>query len=200
MKTEFSTAIEKRRTHYALSKKSPISNEALTALIEHTVTHVPSAFNSQSQRVVVLLGADHTKLWDITTRTLKGVVPEAAWSSTQEKMDAFSGAYGTILFFDETETTEGLMKQFALYADNFPIWANQSNGMLQFAIWTALSEAGLGASLQHYNPLIDTAVAEAFDLPKSWKLLGQMPFGTPVAAASEKAFAPIETRLLVKGA
>ena len=28
-------------------------------------------------------------------------------------------------------------------------------GMLQLAVWTALAEKGLGASLQHYNPLID---------------------------------------------
>lgn len=32
------------------------------------------------------------------------------------------------------------------------------HGMAEYATWLALTEAGLGASLQHYNPLIDEAV------------------------------------------
>ena len=30
--------------------------------------------------------------------------------------------------------------------------------MIQFAVWCALTAAGLGANLQHYNPAIDEAV------------------------------------------
>ena len=41
------------------------------------------------------------------------------------------------------------------YADNFANWAVQTNAMHQYAIWTALSSKGIGASLQHYNPLVD---------------------------------------------
>lgn len=195
----FLKAIENRRTHYALAPQSPISNDEIIKLVEHTVKYVPSAFNSQSQRVVVLFGKDHKTLWDLTTQTLKPLVPEGAWKSTQDKMDAFSGAYGTILFFDETEITEGLMKKFELYKDNFPIWASQSNGMLQFAVWTALDEKGLGASLQHYNPLIDEAVAKTWNLPQSWKLMAQMPFGLPLDTPQEKTFDPLETRIRVIG-
>lgn len=195
----FLSAIENRRTHYALANKSPLSNTEIIKLVEHTVKHVPSAFNSQSQRVVVLLGDDHKTLWDLTTKTLKPLVPEVAWKSTQDKMDAFSGAYGTVLFFDETDITEGLMKKFELYKDNFPIWASQSNGMLQFALWTALDEAGLGASLQHYNPLIDEAVLKTWKLPTSWKLMAQMPFGLPLDTPQAKTFEPLESRIRILG-
>ena len=38
------------------------------------VLHTPSAFNSQSARIVVLFGEDHKKLWDITEETLKVIV------------------------------------------------------------------------------------------------------------------------------
>lgn len=200
MSKTFKQALESRRTHYALAAQSPLSNAEIETLIKDATLLTPSAFNSQSQRVVVLLGDEHKKLWDLTTETLKAMVPAGAWSSTQDKMTAFGGAYGTVLFFDDSAVTEGLMKQFALYADNFPVWANQSNGMLQLVVWTALSEAGLGASLQHYNPLIDAKVAEVFNLPNTWKLLAQMPFGTPSAEAHVKDVQPIEQRLLVKGA
>ncbi|MBB5337159.1 nitroreductase family protein [Pectinatus brassicae] len=75
-----------------------------------------------------------------------------------------------------------MQEDYALYADNFPIWAQQSNGMLQFAIWTALTNMGLGANLQHYNPLIDEKIKALFAVPASWKLIAQMPFGQPLKA------------------
>ena len=53
-----------------------------------------------------------------------------------------------------------MQEQFALYADNFPDWSEQSNGIATANTWVALSEEGLGANLQHYNPVIDEAVAK----------------------------------------
>ncbi|WP_113860204.1 nitroreductase family protein [Bifidobacterium aemilianum] len=73
------------------------------------------------------------------------------------------------------------MEQNPAYAENFPIWAQQANGMLQLSVWTALSEEGLGASIQHYNPLIDAEVRETFSIPESWQLLAEMPFGDIVS-------------------
>jgi len=197
--SSFLNAIENRRTVYALSDKEIVSKLEIEQVVAHAVKHVPSGFNSQSQRAVILFGEDHKKLWDLTTDILRTMVPADAFKSTQDKMDSFKAGYGTVLFFDETEITEGLMKQYALYADNFPVWASQSTGMLQFAVWTGLSEIGLGASLQHYNPLIDEAVAKEWNLPKSWKLMGQMPFGAPVSEPKPKQFAPLENRLIVRG-
>ena len=40
------------------------------------------------------------------------------------------------------------------------IWSEQGHGMAEYATWLALTEAGLGATLQHYNPLIDAEVAQ----------------------------------------
>ena len=58
-----------------------------------------------------------------------------------------------------------------------------------------LEDAGLGASLQHYNPLIDEAVAREWKLPASWKLTAQMPFGSPECKPDEKTFLPLDGRL-----
>lgn len=52
--------------------------------------------------------------------------------------------------------------------------------MHQLAIWTMLDDMGLGASLQHYNPLIDDEVRRTWQLPAEWMLIAQMPFGTPL--------------------
>lgn len=53
-----------------------------------------------------------------------------------------------------------MQEQFSTYAENSPIWANQANGMLQLSVWSILGELNIGASLQHYNPVIDAKVKE----------------------------------------
>lgn len=187
--------VENRRTYYAIEKKSPISDQEIKDIIDHAVKYVPSAFNSQSARVVLLLGENHDKLWEITRETLRKIVPADSFASTDAKIDGFKNGYGTIMFFEDEEVIEGLQEQFSLYKDVFPIWSLQSSGMLQYLIWITIEGKSLGASLQHYNPLIDDEVMETWGLPKKWKLLAQMPFGTPVQDPGDKEFSPVESRV-----
>ena len=95
------------------------------------------------------------------------------------------------------EVVENLQKAFPSYKDNFPIWSQQTSAMHQFAIWTMLEDAGLGASLQHYNPLIDERIREEWNINPNWKLIAQMPFGTPTKEPGEKDFKPLSERVLV---
>lgn len=160
------------------------------------MTYVPSAFNSQSSRVAILAGKHHDELWDETLRILKGLVTDPeAWKGTEQRIAGFKAAAGTILFFEDQDVVAGLQKAVPPYADNFPLWSLQSTGMLQFTVWTALEDAGLGANLQHYNPLIDSWVAQKIGAPSSWKLWAQMPFGKAVAGPNAKETAPVAPRL-----
>jgi predicted oxidoreductase (fatty acid repression mutant protein) len=197
MSKTFMEAVKERRTFYGLSKEIVVSNERIQEIVNEAVKYTPSAFNSQSAKVVVLFGEQSDKLWNITKETLRKIVPAESFASTEEKLNGFSSGYGTVLFFEDQSVVENLQKQFALYADNFPIWSNQSSGMLQFVVWTALAQEGLGASLQHYNPLINDGVAQTWNLPSNWKLLAQMPFGKPTVTPGEKVFQPIEERVKV---
>ncbi|MEF9918269.1 MAG: nitroreductase, partial [Eubacterium sp.] len=113
------------------------------------------------------------------------------------KINGFKSGHGTILYFIDDRISEGLMAQFPAYADNFHVWAEQANGMLQFAIWNALELEGLGVNLQHYNPIIDAAVKKSWSLPDSWRLRAQMPFGKPTFKPGEKEFQPLSERLKV---
>ena len=72
-------------------------------------------------------------------------------------------------------------------------------GMAQLSVWTALANAGVGASLQHYNPLIDAAVAREWNIPAFWKLRAKMPFGSNEAGFGEKAFMDDAERFRVAG-
>ncbi len=195
MAKDFYTALKERRTIYGISKESPVSEARIQEIINDAVKHTPTAFNSQSDRVIVLFGENHDKLWDIAIEELRKVVPADSFASTEEKITSFKNGYGTVLFFEDTSVIESLQQQFALYKDNFPIWSLEANGMMQFVVWTSLEIEGLGASLQHYNPLIDEKVRQQWNVPSNWRLLGEMPFGKPTAAPDEKSFQPLEARV-----
>ncbi|KAK3939594.1 putative nitroreductase HBN1 [Diplogelasinospora grovesii] len=192
--------IKNRRTYYPLSKDLTISPERIQEIVKEAVQHVPSSFNSQSNRVVVLFGAEHEKLWDLTAEVLKGMVPADNWEPTQQKINMFKAAAGTIMFFEDQTVVEGMQAKFALYADKFPIWAMQSDAMLQHTLWVALEAEGLGANLQHYNPIIDEKVQQQWkQIPATWKLNAQLVFGGKTGDAGEKAFKPIEEKMFVFG-
>ena len=195
MSKNFYEALKERRSIYAISNESGVSNERIQEVINEAVLHTPSAFNSQSARVVVLFGENHNKLWDITEASLKKIVPEENFAPTKEKIDSFRNGYASVLFFEDQNVVKNLQEQFSLYKDNFPVWSQQSSGMLQYVIWTSLAVEGLGASLQHYNELIEEAVAKEWNIPSGWKLVAQMPFGKPVAGAGEKEFLPLNKRV-----
>jgi predicted oxidoreductase (fatty acid repression mutant protein) len=197
MKKDFYAAVSGRRSVYGISKEEVVSEEKIQEVIEYAVKHTPSAFNSQSARIVLLLEKQHDKLWDITKETLRKIVPEEQFSATEDKINSFGSGYGTVLFFEDMSIIESLQEQFAIYKDNFPVWSSQSNGMHQYVIWTALEIEGLGASLQHYNELIEADVKKEWSIPSMWKLIAQMPFGKPVVEPDEKQFQPLEQRIKV---
>ncbi len=194
---EFLAAVKHRRSIYAIGNAIEVSEQRIEEVVGEAVLHTPSAFNSQSARVVILFKDKHVRLWNLTEEILRGIVPADQFSSTEQRMQSFRSGYGTILFYEDQTVIEGLQQKFATYKDNFPIWSQQSNGMLQYVIWTALELEGLGASLQHYNPLIDDKVRSEWGLPQEWKLIAQMPFGHPEQAPGEKQFEPLEKRLRV---
>ena len=198
--SDFVSALERRHSQYAITGTSKVPDAELVETIKRITLSVPSAFNSQSQRVVVLFGADHARLWNIVKDALRDLAAdEEAFAKTQAKIDAFAAGHGTVLFFDDTAVTTDLGVRFPLYAEHFPSYAEQSNGMLQLAVWTALSERGLGASLQHYNPLIDAAVRRDFVLPATWSLMAQMPFGDVVRPAEPSERIDADERVRVLG-
>ncbi|MDD9149903.1 nitroreductase family protein [Sporolactobacillus sp. CQH2019] len=202
MSNAFLDSIKQRRSIYGLDKNAKASKQEIVATIEEAVKYVPSAFNSQTARAVILFGEENEKLWGIggiVEQALHKVVPDDKFAPTAEKLASFNAGLGTVLFFEDTQIVKDLQEKFTLYADNFPVWSEQSTGINQFAVWTALANIGLGGSLQHYNPLIDEAVGKAFDIPENWNLRAEMPFGNITAPARDKEFAPIESRVKVWG-
>ena len=191
----FIEMIKNRRSVYGLNKNLPVFEDKIFDLVRDSVRYVPDAFDMKSQRVIVVVGDAHEKFWDGVynelVRATGGPIPP-------ERLDSFAAAAGTILYFYDSAVVNEVRAKYPLYVENFHDWVMQSNGMLQFAIWTGLMTLGVGANLQHYNPVIDKMVAQMFDLPESWTLVAQMPFGGIAKQPSPKIPEDIDIRVKIE--
>ena len=95
-------AAQNRRTIYKLGKNSPVPDAKIEELVNAAILNVPSSFNTQSTRLVVLLKEEHERLWDIAASTFEGLVasgavPEETFKNqTLPKLQMFKAAYGTV--------------------------------------------------------------------------------------------------------
>ncbi|KAJ7741053.1 Nitroreductase-like protein [Mycena metata] len=198
MSDAYLKAIATRRTNYAITAKSSVSDEKIHAIVKECVLHSPSPFNTQTSRVVILIGEQHTKLWKLCSEaSLKGLEGERK-TMVENRLKGFSGAYGSILFFEDQAVIDGSSAKMPMFAKQFPTWSANSTGMLQVAVWTALTLEGLGASLQHNGAFSDEFVAnihKEYSLPTTWVSTAIMPFGDPAAPPAEKTFGSMEERV-----
>lgn len=188
MNSQFNSLAANRRSIYALGDNLSQTPEEIFDLVKQTIKNSPTAFNSQTVQAVVLFGKSSDKVWEIVEDALRKIAKSPdAFEQTKSKIDSFKAGYGTILYFTDTTIVHQLENDYPSYAANFANWAEQGLGGAQQAVWTALAEQGIGASLQHYNPLIDDAIHQVFNLPADWQLRAEMPFGSIEAPAGEKA-------------
>lgn len=199
--TGFLEAVAARRSRYALNSTSPISDARLTEILHTTLQTVPSAFNTQSSRYLVLVKSEHTALWDLAISLITPHLTDATREGSLKRLEGFRAAYGTILFYEDPDPVDAKKRAVPRYADKMDQWSEHASAMMQFAVWTALSAEGFGANLQHYNPLIDDRVAEKWNVPLTWSLKAQLVFGgrADEADPDPKPKEPVEKKLFVHG-
>ncbi|KAJ7614329.1 nitroreductase family protein [Roridomyces roridus] len=200
MSASYLEAITVRRSNYALTNKSSVSDEKLQDIIKHAVKHCPSPFNSQASRVVLVTGATHIKLWETVTATLLPMMPEGEIKTRYAGLlDLHKGGYGSVMFFEDQAILDEIIQQRPFVATQFPDWNKNAAGILHATIWTAFSLEGLAATLQH-PPLTAEMIAGlnlGFDVPSTWKSTAILPFGDPAAPPKDKTFLPVEDRFKV---
>ncbi len=189
---EYQDAIAARHSAYMLDDRiedAGVSADDVLAMLRSIAPKVPSSYNSQSARLILLTGEDHRRFWGIVEEVLRAKVnDDKRFARTEVKLRGFAAAAGTVLFYEIDSVTEGLKETYPSYADVFPTWAEHGNAMIQFAVWTGFYDMGLAANIQHYNPIIDARVADEFSVPEGYRLVAQMVFGreTQVPAGKPK--------------
>lgn len=106
---EFMKAVETRRSNYTIENKSPIPNEKIVEIVKASVKHAPSTYNVQSARAVVLFGEDHKKFWGMAAQHFGHVpMPETSKAYVMSRINGYSAAYGTVLWFEDQATLDAL--------------------------------------------------------------------------------------------
>ncbi|PWZ02173.1 hypothetical protein BCV70DRAFT_198455 [Testicularia cyperi] len=178
-----------RRTNYALTKvgaDAPILTSAqVKEVVSEAVKISPSSFDSRSSRVVVLDGAEHDVYWTkIVPESLSAAVKsqggdDAAVEKATSRLPMFAAAQGTVLVFESNAVVQGMQKNVPAYSHMFPVWSQHASGMLQYNLWTALTNSGYGVNIQHYGNLTEATLKQKYSLPDDWQLHAELVYGAP---------------------
>src|SRR5699024_7478681 len=137
--------------------------------------------------------------WDHILDVQKDVLQGEMWDMMSGVMQGAKGAVGTVLFFEDLDAVEKMPAEGA----REEAYKQNNNANTQYAIWLALTELGLGASLQHMNighkEGFDKSVLEMFNLPENYEMIAQMPFGSIEGDAFPKEYIEDEVRVQVIG-
>ncbi|WP_428910585.1 nitroreductase family protein [Niallia sp. Krafla_26] len=182
----FVELVEKRRSVYVLGTDSQYSKKEITDRIREVVKQVPTAFNSQTTRVVVLFDEANNKFWDHIYDVQKDILEGDMWDLMSGVMTGAKNGIGTVLFFEDLDAAKKMPTQ----GTRTEAYKQNNNANAQYAVWLALAEIGLGASLQHFNigyeQGFDKATREMFNLPETYEMIAQMPFGSVEQEIGEK--------------
>lgn len=174
----FVELVKKRHSIYALGKNSNYSNEEIEKRIREVVREVPTAFNSQTTRIIVLFDEANTKFWDHIYNVQKNVLDGSKKEWMTGVVNGAKNGIGTVLFFEDLNA----VKEMPTNEVRQEAYKQNNNANAQYAIWLALTEMDLGANLQHFNvgyeQGFDKGTKEIFGLPESYEMIAQMPFGS----------------------
>lgn len=190
---EFFEAIKNRRSIHKLEDVEVVSDEKVIEIVELALNHTPTAFNGQETRAVVLFGEKHKQLWNDAEEIARQKNGDGDFSRTEARINGFRNGHGTVLFFTDTAIIKNFQEKMPQFHDHFTVWAQQNQGMLQYAVWTGLEAVGYAASLQH----MEMNIKPEWNVPESWELVAQMPFGKQAQDLTEKNIVPVEEKLIV---
>ena len=198
MSNAYIDALKKRRTQYALGRNLSLSKEELIALVKDAVKHSPSSFNSQSSRALVLFGAESVKLWDLAIEAVRVARPKA--STRPKPSSRASPPAPAPSCSSKTRTWSAACKRSSRCTPT-----TSRSGRNRLAAWPSC-RSGPRWPTPAWAPACSTTTRwstpmwrASGNIPASWKLRAQMPFGSNEAGFGEKAFMDDAERFRVAG-
>ncbi|TGJ87634.1 hypothetical protein E0Z10_g1101 [Xylaria hypoxylon] len=151
---QFLKAAAYRRTCYALTNTSKVSDERIVEIVQEVLSFAPSSYNMQSARLSVVLGKNHEAMWDAIIEAAGPILKEfGVWDTMKPILEGSRNSSGSVLFFEKETTIHAAREAHKSAAHMFSELSDHASGMHQILVWTALELEGLGANLQHLNTI-----------------------------------------------
>ncbi|CAI7427268.1 CGH_1_collapsed_G0041390.mRNA.1.CDS.1 [Saccharomyces cerevisiae] len=109
-------AITNRRTIYNLKPELPqgVGLDDVKRTVHVILKNTPTAFNSQVNRAVIIVGDTHKRIWDAVASAMPTAEAKKRPESCRDE------AYGSVIFFTDEGPTEKLQRDFPALAAAFP--------------------------------------------------------------------------------
>lgn len=164
------------------------TRERLLAAIRLT----PAAYNLPPWRVV-LVHERRDELWAEVAASFRDGLSGDRLERYLDRLDGFRGGVAVALIFEDRAVEQALREEKGAAPEVARTFVQQAMGMVQLALWLAITAEGLATSLQHWDDLIGTRAARFAGLDDGeFGLVATMPIGYAAEEPREIERAPAE--------
>jgi predicted oxidoreductase (fatty acid repression mutant protein) len=170
-------------------------SEASQRRILEAVRLTPAAYNLPSWHVV-LIHEERAAFWHLVETAIRERLDGDRRERYLGRLDGFRGGVGVALIYEDVTVRSDLAAAWQITLDQAGAYAEQGLGMVQLALWLALTAEGLVASLQHWDWLLEGPLAEFVGLaPERYRLVATLPIG--YAGEDPRPTAPVPFHRIV---
>jgi predicted oxidoreductase (fatty acid repression mutant protein) len=172
---DLSGLLDRRRSIRRL-EDGPIGAGTLTRLIE-AVQRTPAAFNLQPWHVVIVRD-ERAAFWDVIEAGFRAGLSDDRLERYLDRLAGFRPGAGAILIYEDRAVLPRLANDWQISDEQASAFVQQGLGMVQLAMWLALTNEDLVTSLQHWDWLVESRLADFTGIPaERYKLSAIMPIG-----------------------
>src|SRR3954468_1524018 len=163
--------------------------------VQEAILCTPSAFGVPVWHVV-LVHQRRAAFWDEVELGFRQFLADERLDRYLDRLQGFREAAAVALIYEDRDALPELRDAWNLSDETARSFVHQALGMVQLAIWLAVTAEGLATSLQHWDWLIQDRLADFIDLPADrYLLVATMPIGLP--AEEPRQTSPIERQRLL---
>lgn len=190
---DFIALLSRRRSIRRL-RGGTLSDETLHRLRE-AVVRTPSAFGITPWHVVII-HERRDAFWQEVEAGFREGLDGDRRQRYLDRLDGFRDGAAVILVYEDLAAYSTLRDGWTLSDEVATAFVQQGLGMVQLAVWLALTAEGLVASLQHWEWLLQERLASFTGLDGTrYQLAATMPVGYP--AESPRPGTPVQPDLPV---
>src|SRR3954464_11988474 len=189
----YAALLERRRSIRRL-RHCELDAEALER-VQEAILRTPSAYGVPVWHVV-LVHQRRADFWGEVELGFRSFLSGERLERYLDRLHGFRAAAAVALIYEDRAALPELRDAWNLSDETARSFVQQGLGMVQLAIWLAVTAEGLVTSLQHWDWLIQDRLADFIDLPADrYHLAATMPIGLP--AEEPRQTSPIERQRLL---
>ena len=137
----------------------------------------PAAYNLPPWRVV-LVHERREAFWAEVEQGFRDSLGEEQLARYLDRLDGFAPGVAVALVFADAGVERELREEKGAPAEVAATFVQQALGMVQLAMWLAVTAEGMATSLQHWDHLVGPRLARFAGLPEAeFRLAATMPIG-----------------------